>query len=236
MNIHYLQHVPFEDPAFILTWLGEKSYPVSATHLYRGEDLPPPETLDGLVIMGGPMSVNDGADHAWLEPEKRFIREVIDAGKPVLGICLGAQLIAAAHGCRVSPGRFKEIGWFPVRNTADPGAEDLPEVIRAFPRRFDAFHWHGETFELPRNCRPFLSTTACSAQGFVCGPGNNVLGLQFHLETTLASARRLAENCPRDLTPGPYIQRPGQFLAEPELFSRSNKIMERVLEARFRPE
>jgi GMP synthase-like glutamine amidotransferase len=101
VRVHYLQHVPFEDPGSILPWLSRRGADVSSTPLFADARLPDPAGVDFLIVVGGPMSANDDADLPWLSPEKQFIRETIAAGRPVLGICLGAQLIASALGARV---------------------------------------------------------------------------------------------------------------------------------------
>src|SRR5690606_3581623 len=115
MRAHYLQHVPFEGLGSIEPWLRARGFSVTATRFFEDPALPDPRGIDLLVVMGGPMSVNDDASLPWLVDEKRFVRAAIDANIPVLGICLGAQLIASAMGARVQPGREKELGWFPVQ-------------------------------------------------------------------------------------------------------------------------
>ncbi|MEB3240331.1 MAG: amidotransferase, partial [Cyanobacteriota bacterium] len=106
-----LQHVPFEGLGQIEPWLIDRGHRVTVVRLDESDDLPDPAEVDLLVIMGGPMGVHDEAEHPWLQTEKRFVRSVIDAGAAVLGICLGAQLIAAVMGGRVGPNPVKEIGW-----------------------------------------------------------------------------------------------------------------------------
>lgn len=138
---HVLQHVPFEGLGSIEPWLVTAGYSITWTRFFTGGNLPAPDDPDLLIVLGGPMSVNDETAFPWLRDEKRFVRRSIEAGVPLLGICLGAQLIASALDARVYPNRHREIGWFPVYRTPDePGV---------FPERFDAFHWHGETFDLP---------------------------------------------------------------------------------------
>ena len=115
MRVHVLQHVPFEGLGSIGPWLQRRGAAISATRFFAGDQLPHLESLDMLVAMGGPMSVNDEATLPWLQEEKRLIADAIGRGTPVLGVCLGAQLIASALGARVFPNHVKEIGWFPVR-------------------------------------------------------------------------------------------------------------------------
>jgi len=127
MRAHYLQHVPFEGLASIGRWLDAAGYEISATRLFDPEKLPSLDNIDLLVIMGGPMSVNDEKAFPWLAAEKQFVRDAIDSGKAVLGICLGAQLIASALGARVYPNAVKEIGWFPIH-----GVETVGNSIACF--------------------------------------------------------------------------------------------------------
>jgi GMP synthase (glutamine-hydrolysing) len=158
MRILYVQHVPFETPGVIVDWALEMNYPLSGTRLYDGEVLPDAGAFDFLVIMGGPMGVRDEHAHPWLAGEKRFIEQTIRAGKKVLGICLGAQLIAEVLGARVYRNTHREIGWFPVRLTARGAASPVFGVL---PGGFDAFHWHGDTFTLPAGCVHAAESEAC---------------------------------------------------------------------------
>ncbi len=196
MKLHYLQHVPFEGIGYIGEWADFREIEISSTRLFAGEHPPSPDTFDWLVIMGGPMGIHDHGKHPWLAAEKEFILASIEANKTVVGICLGAQLIADVLGAQVYPGKHKEIGWFPVRRA--PGA---PEWI---PEEFTAFHWHGDTFDLPDGAVLLGSSDACRHQGFICR--DRVLALQFHLESTHNSIEELLENCSDDLTDGPYVQ------------------------------
>ena len=131
----------------------------------------------GLILMGGPMSVND--DLPWIAPELAAIREAVARGIPVLGVCLGAQLIARALGARVYPNPQKEIGWSPVDWT--PAAATDP-LFHGFSGPETVFQWHGETFDLPPGAQHLASSAACRHQAFRVG--GNVYGLQFHLEVT----------------------------------------------------
>ena len=115
MRAHYLQHVPFEDLGSIEAWLQVTGYEITSTQLYEFGGFPRVEDIDLLVVMGGPMSVNDEQDYPWLAEEKKFIKNTINTGKPTLGICLGAQLIANSMGGEVFPNSIKGIGWFQFR-------------------------------------------------------------------------------------------------------------------------
>ena len=144
MRAHCLQHVAVEGPAYIAEWLAAGGHELTVTRLFEGEPLPEPSAVDLLVVMGGPMGANDDATVPWLVAEVAFIRDVIEAGTPVLGVCLGAQLVARALGAAVHPNPEPEIGWFPVRSAA-LASDD----VFSFPAELTVFHWHGDTFELP---------------------------------------------------------------------------------------
>ncbi len=223
MRAHFLQHVAFEGLGSIETWLVGAGYEITATRFFESVELPNPKEIDLLVVMGGPMSVNDEAELLWLAVEKRFIAESIRAGVPVLGICLGAQLIAAAMGGRVYPNRAKEIGWLPVRRVSS----ETPDVFQ-FPETITVFHWHGETFDLPPGAIRLAESEACANQAFQLG--ESVIGLQFHLETTPDSAKALVDNCRNELVPGCFIQNEDTILAvSPARFQEINSLMADLL-------
>ena len=222
MKAHVLQHVPFEDPAYIGQWLTARGARISHTRFWESTALPDPATVDLLVVMGGPMSVNDEAEFAWLGAEKRFIAEVVALGRPVLGICLGAQLIASAYGARVFRNTEKEIGWFDVH--ACTGTEDAFD----FPPTTTVLHWHGETFELPPGARLLATSTACRHQAFQLG--ERTIGLQFHLEMTAESLRAIIDNCRAELVPARWIQDEAAIVGHAEgHFAATHALMDRLL-------
>lgn len=137
LRIHYFQHVAFEGLGCIEAWAFEKDYVRTRTKFYETYRLPEITTIDWLIIMGGPMSVHDEEGHPWLNEEKAFIKQAIEAGKTVIGICLGAQLIANVLGANVYPNRHKEIGWFDVTKTAQ-GKENY--LVKDIESSFTAFH------------------------------------------------------------------------------------------------
>ncbi len=225
MHLHYLQHVPFEDPAYILQWAEQSDHAVSSTLLYDGQPLPDDLPFDLLVVMGGPMCIYDEAEYAWLSPEKRCIERAITAGKSVLGICLGAQLIADVLGARIIPNAHKEIGWFDVTTTAAAADSALFADV---PQQFSAFHWHGETFTLPDGAAHLARSVACENQAF--SYGDRVLALQCHLEATGRSVQNLIHHCADELTDAPYIQNPAQMQRSDEQVAPVNRIMAGILE------
>ncbi len=201
MRIHILRHVPFENEAAIGDWAREQGHEIKATDLFSHATPPPDDTFDWLVVMGGPMGVHDHDRHPWLQAEIQTIREAIHKGRIVLGICLGAQLIATALDAPVTRNSLPEIGWFPVN--LDPDARNH-HLFEELPESFTAFHWHGDTFALPKGATPLGSSQACACQGFAFG--DRVLGLQFHLESTPASVEALLHHCAHEIVPGPFVQ------------------------------
>lgn len=223
MRMHVLQHVPFEGPGSILAWARSRDAILTTTHLFKSASLPGQAEFDVLVVLGGSMSVNDETRFPWLKDEKRFVRESIQAGKPVLGICLGAQLIASALGARVYPGVHKEIGWFPVH-----GENHGTSAFR-FPETMEVFHWHGETFELPADAVHLARSAVCLQQAFQVGA--RTIGLQCHLETTPESAAALIDNCRHELIAAPHVQTEEQLRAVPaSRYATVNGLMTDVLD------
>ncbi len=225
MRIRFLQHVAFEGPAALAGWAAGRGNPTATTALFDGEPLPPLDKFDWLVVLGGPMNIYEEEAHPWLVAEKRLIKQAVEGGKVVLGICLGAQLIADALGAEVRPGACKEIGWFPVSLT--PEAAALP-VFAGLPAEFEAFHWHGDTFDVPPGAVAAAASRACANQAFVWG--GRVVGLQFHLESMAESVEALIANCGGDLTAGPFIQTPGRLRAPRDRFDEANRLMAALLD------
>jgi len=226
MRVHHLQHVPFEGLGSMEAVLTEGGHCLTATHLYRGEVLPDPSAFDLLIVMGGPMGVADESAYPWLAPEKRFIKAAVASGNKVLGICLGAQLLAEALGAEVTRNPHREIGWFPVTRNPALSATRFKEI---FPERTEVFHWHGDTFGIPQGAVPLASSEACQNQGFLMD--NRILALQFHLETTPASAAQLIENGRHELEDLPFVQSEDEMLGHLERFAAINGIMRGVLHA-----
>jgi GMP synthase-like glutamine amidotransferase len=223
MRAHYLQHIQFEGLGSIEPWLDAAGYEITNTKLFEPEELPDLKMIDLLVVMGGPMSVNDEDVFPWLATEKQLIREAVNSGKPVLGICLGAQLIASALGANVYKNIVKEIGWFPVQ-----GVSSIGTSFFSFPPSTKVFHWHGETFDLPPRATLLARSEGCENQAFQIG--TSVIGLQFHLETTPESAREIVSNCRHELVPSKFIQTEKEILsAKLENYKSINQLMDSVL-------
>ncbi len=225
LRIKYLQHVPFEGPAYIARWADQHGHSISPVKLYSSDNLPAHNTYDWLVIMGGPMGVYDEDKYAWMKAEKTFIREAIQQGKTILGICLGAQLLAEVLGAKVYPNPKKEIGFFPV-SLSDQGKNHL--LLNDFPQSANVFHWHGDTFDLPQGATHLLSSEVCMNQAFVYD--DRVVGLQFHLETTPESIAGLIENCRNELVPDDYIQSEEEIVQKTGLCTQTNELLVRLLD------
>ncbi len=222
MRMAVLQHVPFEGPAAIADWAAAAGIEMSVAHLYRGDPLPTLAEFGMLTVMGGPMSANDEGKYRWLAPEIALVRDAIRAGKTVLGVCLGAQIIAKALGAKVYVAGQKEIGWFPVER-----AEAAHALFDGMPPAFLAFHWHGETFDLPAGAVRLGQTATIPNQAFAAG--ERVLGLQFHIEATPASVMDLLQNAADEIGSGPFEQSPEAIRSGIGSCANLEPLLERVL-------
>ena len=201
MRIHYFQHVPYEGLACIEDWIKQKGYPLSVTRFYEGNPLPVVCSYDWLFVMGGPMGVYEREKYPWLEREIEHIRQAIETGKKIIGICLGNQLIAAALEQAVFPNKEPEIGFFPVKWTAD--AQNHP-LFSTFPDEMLVFHFHGDTFDLPYEARHLCFSEGAKNQGFLYK--EKVLGLQYHFELTEEAAIDMIEHNIDQVKPARYVQ------------------------------
>ncbi|HEX5412333.1 MAG TPA: type 1 glutamine amidotransferase [Terriglobia bacterium] len=212
MRVHIIQHVAFEGPGAISEWARERGHSISITEQFIHGTLPAVGDFDFLIVMGGPMSANDGAQFDWLAGEKQLIAEALGEEKVILGVCLGAQLLAQALGARVYPNPEKEIGWFPVHLTLEAQRSRL---FSGLPSRMTVLHWHGETFDLPEGAMLLAESKLCRNQAFELD--GRVLGLQFHLEVQPRELERLVENLPAGLAPTPAVQTAAEIRASAHL-------------------
>ncbi|MET0242263.1 MAG: type 1 glutamine amidotransferase [Flavitalea sp.] len=200
MRTHFIQHVHFEHPGLLLEWATANGDTITFTKVFENGEYPLPADYDRLIIMGGPMGANDEAIHPWLNAEKHCISAALSTGKQVIGICLGAQLLANVLGADVYPNNKKEIGWWPVKVVRSPD-NGLPAD---WPDTLIPFHWHGDTFDLPADTELLFTTEACRNQGFRYR--KNVIGLQFHMEATPDLVQSMTENGADELVDAEFVQ------------------------------
>ncbi|WP_322628928.1 type 1 glutamine amidotransferase [Halothiobacillus sp.] len=210
MQVLVFQHEPFEGLGAMAPWLKAQGAQVRILPQFEPHDevLPDPESLDLIVLLGGPMSVHETTIHPWLLGEKRYIRQALDKGRPMLGVCLGAQLIAEQLGAAISKNQHGEIGWWPIHWT-DEAHTIWPQAKS--PTR--VYHWHGETFDLPKGAERLATSAACANQGFRYG--ECVVGLQFHLEMTKGTVEDLIIHGGHELVTAPFIADENTQLHEP---------------------
>jgi GMP synthase (glutamine-hydrolysing) len=191
-----IQHVPFEGPGLIAEVAGRRGIELRLCHPYRGDSLPPENEIGGLVVMGGPMGVGDTVEHPHLERETELIAAMVHSGRPVLGVCLGAQLIAHALGATVYRGEQPEIGFGSVSLT--PAGREDPVLGNLGTEILPVMHWHQDTFELPDGARWLARSELYAHQAFCLG--ERAYGLQFHLEVDRDLACAWAEHLPTGVT------------------------------------
>ena len=232
MRVLVLQHIACEPPGEFEDVLDERGAEIVRVQLDEGDRLPARDAFDAIVAMGGPMSVNDEAEHPWLVEEKALIREAVRDGVPYWGSCLGVQLLASSLGARVYAGLQPEVGVLPVTLT-DEGAAD--PVLQGLPREFPTLQWHGDTFDLPEDAVLLASSPAYPNQAFRYG---NAYGVQFHLEVSRSMAREWAavpaytEYLERTLGPGSADSLFAEFDAnEMRMRATGRRIFEQFVDA-----
>lgn len=203
MRVHYFQHVSFENLALIELWLIDNGHKISVTKFYEPNYIIPPlNDIDALIVMGGSMGALDDEKYNWLKTEKDFIKTCINERKKVLGICLGAQLIAACLGAGIQCAPYKEIGWYTITPTEE--CKKYSWFYDLFKDNPTVFHWHGDQFEIPNKTVNLISSEANINQAFIYN--DTVIALQFHLEVEKANVVKMIECCLSDLDERQYIQ------------------------------
>ncbi len=224
MECHYLQHVRFETPGAILDWAKARGFAITGTRWFLDER-PPVDPPDLLIVMGGPMGVYDEEQYPWLAEEKLYLRKALERGSKIVGICLGAQLLAEVLEAAVTKNPHREIGWWPIKLTPEALGHPLWE---GFPPEFIVFHWHGDTFEIPKGALHLASSEACTNQAFLYQ--DQALALQFHMEVTPEGVAALLENSKEDLEPGPFVQEESEILGDHELYQQNHRYLFELLD------
>jgi GMP synthase-like glutamine amidotransferase len=193
MRVLILQNCPAEGIGLYGTQLMGLGITYYTLHPYAGESFPPLDRYDAIIVGGTPVSVNEVHCHNFLLKEGRFLKKALQRGKPILGICFGAQLLARLLGAEVKKNPVPEIGVYPVRLTA---AGQCDPLFKGFPRTFPVFHWHGDTFAIPPGASRLATDRECPNQAFRLG---SIVGVQFHLEITAAEAGSWADTYRNEL-------------------------------------
>ena len=224
MHVHFITHASYEYPGYLLQWVQEKQYKTTFTKVYESPDFPKPGSIDLLVVMGGPMGVYEEAKYAWMKAEKKFIQDVIAAGKKVIGICFGSQMVASALGAKVYPNTGKEIGWLPVQKVK---AANNHSLLKELPDSFTTFHWHGDTFDLPPGAFHLLQSEITPHQAYLYD--NRVLGLQFHMEAVPDLLGAMVQHGKEELVPAVHVQDAETILSRKEYYANNNRLLSKLL-------
>ena len=219
-RVHYFQHVEFEGLGNIEPLLAADNCKLESTRWFAGEQAPACDSYDLLIVMGGPMGIFDYELYPWLKAEKLALKAAIEAGKKVLGVCLGAQLLADVLGASVSKNAVREIGWFALQSSPELQSSSWGKV---FPECFEPLHWHGDTFAIPLGALPVGSSEACANQGFILE--DRIVALQFHLELAPSAVATLCVACADELDGSAFVQSPAQMLAADCNFAASKAIL-----------
>jgi GMP synthase (glutamine-hydrolysing) len=210
MKILFILHAPFELPGFIESWASGKGFKMSYVSPFAGESLLKyNNTIDLIVSMGGPQSAAlDLSNYTYLNEEVVLIRNALKASIPVLGFCLGAQLIGEALGARTERSPYKEIGIYPITLTQEGACDPL---LQGLPNTFLVPHWHGDMPGLTKEAKILAASSGCPRQIIRYLP--HAYGFQCHPEMTRQTAQELITHCQEDFNPGKYVQAPEEILA-----------------------
>ena len=201
MRLHFIIHAPFEMPGSILTWATAQNHDIEFTHTYRGEQLPHVQEIDFLIVMGGPQSPLNISDAPYLQDEIIFVKEFIKLDRPLLGFCLGAQIIAESLGAKTERSPYKEIGMFPIQFTETALAD---KCFSAFPSELAVMHWHNDMPGLPNGATILAASAGCPRQ--ILRFKGKVYGFQCHPEMTADSISGMVKHCAEDITADKFVQ------------------------------
>ncbi|MEC5423231.1 type 1 glutamine amidotransferase [Virgibacillus sp. C22-A2] len=225
MRVHTLINHPLSTPGLIGEWVANRGYTTSSTLVYKEEQFPEIGNFDMLIILGGTMGAYEEKKHPWLKLEKQFIRKATQANKLVLGICLGAQLIAEALGGKAYPHINQEIGWSQLQLTKQGKSERL---FRHLSHKFTVFSYHGDTFDLPPGAVLLAEGRGCKNQAFVYG--ERVVGLQFHPEFDYTILNNIVREFGDEIKAGPYVQVPSEFHGRDDLIDGAKNFLFQLLD------
>jgi GMP synthase-like glutamine amidotransferase len=242
-KIHIIQHVPFETAGSIIPWLDSQKIPYQVIHIFKGDQLPPIKPDEGLIVMGGPMSSYDLDKYSWIREELAYIKKHAELDNPILGICLGSQMLAAALDHPVKAMGYQEVGWFPLElhskhkeiiNATDPTWGSIfQKFLGSLPQvssKPGLFHWHGDQALVPEDSLIF-SNQNCKYQGFLLGP--KVLGFQFHAEMSEDIIEALIIECKLDQISGEQVMDAESVRSKYPLLKQTNSAMIPILEKLF---
>jgi len=226
MRIQLIEHDPQDfSRTNISLWAADKGYRVNQVFICNNEALPPLDSFDWLMVMGGSPHAWDAAGNAWLQTEKDFVNAALAAGKMILGICFGAQLLAEALGGELFPNPHREIGWHEVA-LSQQGRESF--LFQGIPPAFVTFHWHDDHFSLPQSCTRLARSQATENQAFV-DRERPLVGLQFHPEYTRRMVAYYAREHSQDWTTDDYVSTKDEVLAQTDEIPNTYWLMEILL-------
>jgi GMP synthase (glutamine-hydrolysing) len=224
MRIQYIIHADFELPGIIEEWAKQNKFTESFCRPFAGEKVPIPNDYDILILMGGPQSPRNMAESPYLKDEISLIKKTIKAHIPILGFCLGAQLIGEALGASTEQSPNKEVGVFPIELTEE-GHKD--PILRSLPKQFLVVHWHNDMPGITPEARILATSKGCPRQIIRYSP--LIYGFQCHPEPTKKNIESMIQHCPNDLAPGKFIQSCDEFLNND--FTMINKRMIQILDS-----
>lgn len=224
MIIHVIQHIAYEGAGCIENWATQNHHSLQYIHIHDGHKFPQVSTIQALIILGGTMGAYEDHLYEWMPIEKNFIKEVIANGKPVLGICLGSQLLASVLGAKVFKHAHNEIGWHNVYLN-EKGLQSA--FFKHCPPVMFTMHWHGDTFELPMGAEWLAYSHATPNQAFSFG--DNVLALQFHPEFDVQLIGTLCDMAGDTLKNESFTQSAQQILSRSDSIQQANQYMYSIL-------
>lgn len=224
MHIHYFQHDHFEDLGYIGDWASKNNFTTSLTRFDIKPEFPLHSSYDWLIVLGGKMGVNDSSEYPWINEELAFIKQAIQLGKIVFGICLGSQMVANALGAKVYKNTEPEMGFFPVIFNHDAHKD---AIFKHFPETLEVMHMHFDIFDLPHGATAMAESEVTPCQAFRYG--NNVFALQFHFEITESNAATFITEVTPEIVPGRLVQSPSEMLKSTTNCRLNNKVFAEIL-------